>query len=145
MPIPDSRLRHCGGMAVLSSIYALYRRPVRSFSCFSGCYHSSDLTFSTSVLGHNLSMVRLSFSLLLILLPAISYAEPLHIPLLRRAPATHDMDYYNAMANHLRGKYGISKPPSRRATSANINLTNQVRAAVIPYPLMILISFALSK
>ena len=74
-------------------------------------------------------LVVLSLTLSLIFLPALSYAEPLHFPLLRRAPVTSNMDYYNSVANHIRMKYGFTTP-SKRATSANINLTNQVRFLV---------------
>jgi hypothetical protein len=75
-------------------------------------------------------MVPLTLSLSLALLPALSYAsEPLHIPLVRRAPAKHDLAYYAAAADHLRGKYHHNhhnKTQSKRASSADIAMINQV-------------------
>lgn len=66
------------------------------------------------------------FSLsLLFLLPAFSWAaEPLHFTLSRRSES-HDISFYTHAAEHLRGKYGVTKHvPGRRAT-AGISMVNQ--------------------
>lgn len=72
-------------------------------------------------------MALLSLALLFSL-PALSYAEPIHIQLSGRAPVAHDLDFYKSAAEHLRGKYGISRRSIRRATSSSISITNQVSA-----------------
>lgn len=69
-------------------------------------------------------MALLSLALLFSL-PALSYAEPIHIQLSGRAPVAHDLDFYKSAAEHLRGKYGISRRSIRRATSSSISITNQ--------------------
>jgi cathepsin D len=63
---------------------------------------------------------------LILLLPALSYAEPLHFTLTRRASSvTPNADYINSLAEHLRYKYGI-KVNKKRASSAGISMINQV-------------------
>jgi cathepsin D len=68
----------------------------------------------------------LPLALSLVLLPLLSFAEPLHLPLTRRAAAVvHDKDYFNSIADQLRSKYGVSVN-KRRATSAGIAMINLV-------------------
>ena len=67
----------------------------------------------------------LSLQLSLILLPMLSFAEPLHLEMTRRSSsANHDADYYNSMANHLRGKYGFKLKQKR--TTTGVSMTNMV-------------------
>ncbi|KAG5642479.1 hypothetical protein DXG03_002729 [Asterophora parasitica] len=73
------------------------------------------------------SSILLPLSLsLCFLLPAL--AEPLHFDLARRAPAgVHDLNYYAAAAEHLRGKYGLAKSVAIKGrAAADINMVNQV-------------------
>ncbi|KAF5376269.1 hypothetical protein D9615_008554 [Tricholomella constricta] len=70
------------------------------------------------------SILPLSLSLFF-LLPAVSFAaEPLHFTLSRRS-GHHDMDYYASAAQHLRGKYGRTKPVKGRRATAGISMVNQ--------------------
>ena len=68
-----------------------------------------------------------SLPLLILLLHASSTAaDPLHIPLSRRAPTTErTMDKFHADADYIRAKYGYKAPDNRRAVS-DIPITNQV-------------------
>ncbi|KAF9462354.1 hypothetical protein BDZ94DRAFT_1309819 [Collybia nuda] len=67
----------------------------------------------------------------LALLPVIAYAsptpyaDPIHIPLARRAPAAHDAAYYASVAQHLRGKYGYGSPSGTKRDSADFEMINQ--------------------
>jgi hypothetical protein len=79
-----------------------------------------------------MNMVLLSFILSLVLLPALSYADPLHIQLVRSAPVPKNSEYFNFIAQNLRTKYrlgdcGLGKRSSKHASSAS--LTNEVREA----------------
>ena len=69
----------------------------------------------------------ISLPLLILLLHASSTAaDPLHIPLSRRAPVTEwTMDDFHAEADYIRAKYGYKVSDNRRAVS-NIPITNQV-------------------
>jgi len=68
----------------------------------------------------------LPLTLSLVLLPALSFAEPLHLPLTRRTTSVvHDKDYFNSIAAQLRTKYGVTvNKKSRRATSAGLAMIN---------------------
>jgi hypothetical protein len=77
-------------------------------------------------------MVLLSFALSLVLLPALSYAEPLHIPLVRSAPVPKNLEYFNSIAQDLRAKYGLSNSELGKRSSkqsSSTSLTNEVREA----------------
>ena len=64
--------------------------------------------------------------LILLLYASSTTADPLHIPLSRRASATEKtMDEIHADAEYIRAKYGYNKIDSRRAVS-DIPITNQV-------------------
>ncbi|GLB45046.1 putative peptidase A1 family protein [Lyophyllum shimeji] len=75
-------------------------------------------------------MLPLSLSLFFLLPVFSSATEPLHFTLTRRN-ARHDMDYYLAAAEHLRGKYSTgrhttsAKDPNSRRTVAGISMVNQ--------------------
>jgi hypothetical protein len=72
---------------------------------------------------------------LVLLLSALSVAEPLHIGLSRRAgPISYDKDYYNSIAENLRQKYGFKA--SKKRASADIPLLNLVS---FPEDLMVMV------
>ncbi|TFK44231.1 aspartic peptidase domain-containing protein [Crucibulum laeve] len=76
-------------------------------------------------------MIPLALALCFLLSPSLSLsADPLHVPITRRAPrAVHDLNYYANVAKHMQAKYypnlASSSAPRKRASSADIPVVNQ--------------------
>ena len=74
------------------------------------------------------------FALVLLFFPTVILAEPLHIAVARRRPATRN---WNQEANKLRKRYGYATIPSkshrsnRRGTVADIPVLDQVDIVII--------------
>lgn len=61
-------------------------------------------------------------------------AEPLHVPLVRRAPrpSTADLDHFSKAADRLRGKYGVGSSSRKRAgQTVGVAMTNSVSRQTI--------------
>ena len=74
-------------------------------------------------------MTPLYLSLVAFSCLALTGAETLHIPLVRRREALTIEDYVNA-GNALRDKFGYNHSPSNRQSYATIPLINQVILAL---------------
>ncbi|KAJ7220700.1 aspartic peptidase domain-containing protein [Mycena pura] len=78
----------------------------------------------------------ISSALVLLLLPAICLADPVHMPLSRRSGRTNTFKHYLANAERARARYGYKtnstladRHPHRRASSQGVQLTDQEQDA----------------
>jgi hypothetical protein len=75
-------------------------------------------------------MLPLSLCLSL-LLPGLTVADSIHIPLTRRSRDEYNPERLAAIANHLRGKYGIGPSQTQRRGVEDIPMINQVRSSLV--------------
>lgn len=78
----------------------------------------------------------ISSALVLLLLPALCPADPVHMPLTRRSGGTNTFKHHLANAERARARYGYKtnstladRHPHRRASSQNVQLTDQEQDA----------------